>query len=354
MIESDQGALEGLEGPESDMLKVISFGAFVSNNAKILRGGDLRTDAKQCLVFSLNRASRTESIHVELEKPIEIEEVILKQGEEMLSKREYLSILTPPMDRIPIPEITLNRLKNLIGGQAVSVSVTPSGAKSTAKVADFPFKIGFYPRDVVDLYLDMGSTNTKYLEATFPDKFEGWGDDCSEKTSMDLLLRHLAGKDNETSVDIPETISTKDFCDQKELREFDKAKLLSIDEAGVCEWFELALRDLVSYYAKRGSALHCVTWSYPGDTATCNRVTEVVNSRVSGYLLGKLRIIPEHLSLRHRFNHVLQVVSKVAKSKKAHRTEKLREKAEAHRKQEDYKNNFEVAPENGANIEMKD
>jgi len=320
LVECDQGALGDLEFPDNHQFTLKRFEDVAFDNATSLVKGDLKVSTEEAVVVSLSQSSRTSLVSIVCKKNVEVEEVILRLGNKDLARCAFRKIMVSPLDRIPVPEVPL-RCFPVLGGAwefSLFLKLRSSGSSKEIDLGALPVKVDEYADGVVDLFIDMGSTYTKYIEATYPLGL----DECDESKISEAraeLGRYLAGNEGDVEVHLPEEKDTRTYLSETGVREFDKERLLTEDAAGLSNWFESAVRDLVSFYAGRGQILNAIFWSFPTDEGFADQVSESVSAAVSERILGRFCLVPESISLRYRFADVLRLMSDLANTNQEER-----------------------------------
>lgn len=358
VTEFESNSLKGASFGEEEAIAIRHFENFALTNNELLKDDDINFPEGIQVFFSLNSERRTPSLPLEVEKAIKISKVqiCMEDGEcfascdaDQIISPEDSSLLYP---QVPLPELSLEHFRTVEPETKLALSVTVPTSQSSQQISvgNLSFEIDEYESGVVDLFLDMGSTFTKYLEVVHSCTFKDW-DETLAKKAYDDVVGLLEFDPSSLRVSMPEEISTQKFREERGVREFDKSKLLAGGASEISSWLIAACRDLVCYYADRGLILCNLTWSFPIEVDSAARISSVVSESLSGLILGSFYLVPEHRSLRSRFQKVVSSLSEFAREREDEREQMKETKESASQKRSDYDqsiwrklNPFESAP----------
>jgi len=149
--------------------------------------------------------------------------------------------------------------------------------------------------NLVNLFMDMGSTYTKYIVAQ------------SNMNGDILKMRRCIG---------PKPTST--YCESISV-DFNKKERVAAGTEAFGQWLVQSLRKISQEHHKRGEIIHSVIWSFPDIDGTLDqdfylKASNIVNSHTNAFIYDKFMLIPEHESLKSMFDHILKTLAKVGRN----------------------------------------
>ena len=149
--------------------------------------------------------------------------------------------------------------------------------------------------NLVHLFMDMGSTYTKFIVAQ------------SDLSGNILKIRRCIGPK-----------PTSSYCESLSV-DFDKKDRTESGTEAFGQWLVQSLRKISQEHYKRGEIIHSVVWSFPAINDKLNQmfyptVSDIVNSHAGTFIYDEFILIPEHEALKYMFDHVLKTLARVGQN----------------------------------------
>lgn len=201
------------------------------------------------------------------------------------------------------------------GSSALSVRVRLEGReKAMALPAKVHHRELIAPGELVSLFLDVGSTTSKYLEV------DAKADTTNEATVAGPPVERLSdglrracngGKNAHVGADEV----TEAFIVSRGLPQLTKALLDSHTDQELAGYFVEAIRgQATQYYRRENRLIADLYWAFPDTRGrSFAQIDELVNRRLEGAILGRAYIVPEAKCLRAQFRGALDELARGAK-----------------------------------------
>ena len=183
----------------------------------------------------------------------------------------------------------------------------------------------------VSLFVDMGSTQSKMISVE-----SDWHD--GKVTSPGRILQALtapgptepyaATTEKELLCLSHGPAPSRLFSDKFGLQSFDKKSLDASSKNELKQWFAEAARRFAAYYASRkGQGIINIIWSFPKtqdcrDDSFYKELSGEITKAVAPSILGSFTVVPEHLTLKYRFESTLKTLGRLGFEKKEEKINK--------------------------------
>jgi hypothetical protein len=276
------------------------------------------------VVFHPDPVERRLEVHVNFEKSVWLRSFGIVAGGETLAEREVQGVMERGKHKLSLPSIAVRDYPKLGNAAAMRLTLGEGNTIDLTIQAE-----AWHPSQLAaTLFVDLGSTRAKMLEVSASKN--GGSDGVADLSRLWKLEKEDVKADKVDGVIFYGPTDTAEIIKRFGIQKLKKETLARKSDKDLGASLGEAVARLGSYYAKQGRLVTQVFWSFPcmedsGVTRDPVVVSEAASSIASHSIIGPVTVVPEHETLKYRFQGALCCLAKLGKAKVAEQ-EKIKEK----------------------------
>ena len=279
---------------------------------------DIRQDEKDSrVVFHPDPADRHLEVHMEFKKDVWLKAVgivvVTENGTEKLAEREVQRVIKKGEHKLALPSVAVQDYPKLSN---VKMQLT-LGQGNTIYHA-IQAEAWHASELAVTLFVDLGSTRAKMLEVRASEN--GGSNGVADLARLWKLSKKDVKANEIDGIVFYGPSNTAEFISRFGLPTLTKETLTCKSDKDLGASLGEAVARLGSYYAKQGRFVAQVFWSFPcmegsGVTRDTVAVSKAASSIASYSIIGPVTVVPEHETLKYRFQGALLCLAKLGRAK---------------------------------------